>query len=187
MTQASDRKRLFAKNWLSGMNKTEAAIAAGYSEKTAQVKGSQLSRDPAVLEAIAVANAVTPDRHKAALPEGINTDKFAEAVQSLAVSDRVKNVAKPSAPPPAAPGFMVPGTSLAEIEPTDDPKEFLRRVMNNDDVDLKVRLDAAKKLIDFTHKKPGEAGKKEERNDAAKKVAGSFTANMPPKLKAVGV
>lgn len=145
-----------------------------------------MSRDPAVLEAIAVANAVTPDRHKAALPEGINTDKFAEAVQSLASNDKVKTVQKPAAPAPQAGGFMQPGIVLAEIEQTDDPKEFLRRVMNNDGVDLKVRLDAAKKLIDFTHKKPGEAGKKEERNDAAKKIAGGFVANQPPKLKAVG-
>ncbi|WP_432762538.1 terminase small subunit, partial [Escherichia coli] len=38
---------------MSGKNKTASAIAAGYSAKTARVKGSQLAKDPEVLAFIA--------------------------------------------------------------------------------------------------------------------------------------
>ncbi|HAH9936575.1 TPA: terminase small subunit [Escherichia coli] len=40
------QKRKFALALMSGKNKTASAIAAGYSAKTARVKGSQLAKDP---------------------------------------------------------------------------------------------------------------------------------------------
>ncbi len=43
------QKRKFALALMSGKNKTASAIAAGYSAKTARVKGSQLAKDPEVL------------------------------------------------------------------------------------------------------------------------------------------
>ncbi|MGK3686963.1 terminase small subunit, partial [Escherichia coli] len=46
-------KRKFALALMSGKNKTASAIAAGYSAKTARVKGSQLAKDPEVLAFIA--------------------------------------------------------------------------------------------------------------------------------------
>ncbi|SQS79836.1 transcriptional regulator PchABC-homolog [Escherichia coli] len=39
------QKRKFALALMSGKNKTASAIAAGYSAKTARVKGSQLAKD----------------------------------------------------------------------------------------------------------------------------------------------
>lgn len=42
------RKKKFAQALKKGMTQREAAIEAGYSEKTAQVKGSQLAKDPDV-------------------------------------------------------------------------------------------------------------------------------------------
>lgn len=47
------QKRKFALALMSGKNKTASAIAAGYSAKTAVVKGSQLAKDPEVLAFIA--------------------------------------------------------------------------------------------------------------------------------------
>ncbi|KNA40569.1 hypothetical protein ERYG_05097 [Escherichia coli M114] len=47
------QKRKFALALMSGKNKTASAIAAGYSAKTARVKGSQLAKDPEVLAFIA--------------------------------------------------------------------------------------------------------------------------------------
>lgn len=67
-----------------------------------------------------------------------------------------------------------------------DPQLFLMALMNDISADVKVRADAAKALMPFMHQKKGEAGKKEERADAAKKVAGRFSPSAPPKLVAAG-
>lgn len=64
-----------------------------------------------------------------------------------------------------------------------DPKVFLLALMNDLEADVKLRADAAKALMPFMHTKPGEVGKKDERQDAAKKAAsGKFGASAPPKL-----
>jgi len=48
---------------------------------------------------------------------------------------------------------------------------------------VKLRADAAKALLPFMHQKIGEGGKKDAKQDAAKKVsAGKFGASAPPKL-----
>lgn len=41
-------------------------------------------------------------------------------------------------------------------------------------------------LLPYVHGKKGEGGKKEQRQEAAQKVAGRFSAASPPKLAAVG-
>lgn len=70
---------------------------------------------------------------------------------------------------------------------TDDPKEFLTAVMNHPGVDGKLRIDAARTLLPFTHAKLAEQGKKVERANAAKEAgAGKFAAAQPPKLALVG-
>jgi len=51
------------------------------------------------------------------------------------------------------------------------PLEYMRSVMNEIEEDPKLRLDAAKALASYTVSKPGEKGKKEERQAAADKVA----------------
>nr|EMB6209864.1 terminase small subunit [Morganella morganii] len=43
------QKKKFADALKKGMTQREAAVEAGYSEKTARVKGSQLARDPDVI------------------------------------------------------------------------------------------------------------------------------------------
>jgi phage terminase small subunit len=78
---------------------------------------------------------------------------------------------------------------LAEVPlpNTDDPKQFLTAVMNHPGVDGRLRIDAAKTLLPFTHAKLAEQGKKVERANAAKEAgAGKFAAAQPPKLALVG-
>ena len=67
-----------------------------------------------------------------------------------------------------------------------DPVHFLEAVMVNQTLDAKLRIDAAKALLPYKHHKLGEGGKKEQRNEAAKKVAGRFSPAPPPKLVATG-
>lgn len=69
--------------------------------------------------------------------------------------------------------------------PAADPLEFMRQMMNDLEADPKLRLDAAKALAAFTVTKPGEAGKKDQKADAAKQAGqGRFSA-APPPLRAV--
>ena len=63
------------------------------------------------------------------------------------------------------------------------PLEFLLSVMNDNDVDDKLRLDAAKTAAQYCHPKKGEGGKKDERQDAADKArTGKFAPSAPPRL-----
>lgn len=49
---ASDKMELFAREYVKDYNATQAAIRAGYSEKTASSQGSRLLKNPKVLELI---------------------------------------------------------------------------------------------------------------------------------------
>jgi phage terminase small subunit len=66
----------------------------------------------------------------------------------------------------------------------DDPVEFFKNVMNDMTADPKLRLDAAKELARYTVAKPGEATKKESKQEAAEKIAkgGKFGASVSPRL-----
>ena len=75
---------------------------------------------------------------------------------------------------------------VVEFSANGDPKKFLVELMNDPAVDVRIRSDAAKALMPFVHQKLGEGGKKEERQEAAKKVAGRFAQSAPPKLVAAG-
>ena len=63
----------------------------------------------------------------------------------------------------------------------DDPLVFFKSMMNDLVAHPKLRLEAAKALAAFTAPKPGESGKKEQKADAAQRVAsGSFKTSAPP-------
>ena len=77
-------------------------------------------------------------------------------------------------PPPEMPMAAAAGDDL-------DPKNFLLTVMNDEEADPRLRMDAAKALLPFVHQKLGEGGKKDARLDSAKKAgAGKFSAAAPP-------
>lgn len=68
-----------------------------------------------------------------------------------------------------------------------DPKIFLLALMNDLEADVKLRADAAKALMPFMHSKLGEGGKKELKQEGARKAAGGkFAPAAPPKLVAAG-
>lgn len=84
--------------------------------------------------------------------------------------------ALPPAASPARPTF-----DLNRALQHTDPKTFLMAAMNDIELGEKLRIDAAKALMPFVHKKPGEIGKKEEKLEAAQKAAGGrFGAPPPP-------
>ncbi|MGE0936419.1 terminase small subunit [Yersinia enterocolitica] len=53
MAKLTDKQELFAREYLKDLNATQAAIRAGYSEKTAQVQSSRLLSNVMVQECIA--------------------------------------------------------------------------------------------------------------------------------------
>ncbi|MFT0533941.1 terminase small subunit [Castellaniella hirudinis] len=65
-----------------------------------------------------------------------------------------------------------------------DPQDFLKALMNDVSEDMKLRLDAAKALMPFTHERKGEASKKSAKEDAANKaMQGRFAVPAAPRLQ----
>lgn len=66
----------------------------------------------------------------------------------------------------------------------DDPIEFFKQVTNDLEADPKLRLEAAKAWAAYTVAKPGEAGKKTQRQEKADQAssAGKFGVRKAPKL-----
>ena len=63
------------------------------------------------------------------------------------------------------------------------PLEFLLSVMNDNEIDDRLRIDAAKTAAQYCHLKKGDGGIKDAKQDAAKKAgAGKFGASAPPRL-----
>lgn len=61
------------------------------------------------------------------------------------------------------------------------PLEFLLAVMNDNEIDDRLRIDAAKTAAQYCHLKKGDGGIKDEKQEAAKKAgAGKFGAAPPP-------
>jgi hypothetical protein len=89
--------------------------------------------------------------------------------------------ARDNSGPDKKPAELIDSTELQ----TDDPVEFLRALMRDSRVDIKLRQDSAKRLLMLT--KAGKpSGKKGERAEAAETASeGKFSALPAPKLRAV--
>ena len=155
-------QRKFVDARKAGATMTEAAIKAGLSEKTAKSAGSRLGKHPAVIAAMSESTS-TQRRRK---------DRTKQKGEVLTQQQPAATAVAPPTEPPAM--FY------------EDPKDYLRFVMNDEGANPRLRNDAAKALLAVEHKKPVEVGKKAARNEAAKKVAGRFACGEPPKLVAAG-
>ena len=73
--------------------------------------------------------------------------------------------------------------ALADLAKHVDPLDFLLAVMRDDFTDKDTRIKAAALALPFVHTKPGEAGKKESKQQAAASAAtGKFAVPMAPRL-----
>jgi phage terminase small subunit len=152
----NSKKRLFADAVLAGKSNRDAAIAAGYSPPTASAAGSRLVKDKDVV-------AYLSERRK----KGAGRPKKQQTTEDAAMTSAA----------------VAAGFDLSAILTFSDPKAFLLAAMNDQNTEPKLRIDAAKTLMPFVHAKVGEAGKKDAKADAAKKVgAGKFASTAPPKL-----
>ncbi len=173
------QKRKFALALMSGENKTASAIAAGYSAKTARVKGSQLAKDPEVLAFMARKQCET-----------VEVDEVPVYRQKKSAPEEKKCCRQPAekktpvSPPPEDGQSLPPLTGVDYMEDgLPDPVKAMGRILvENIVIDPKLALDAAYKLAQFTHHKKGDAGKKSAKGDAAKKAADRFAVPSPPRL-----
>ena len=74
---------------------------------------------------------------------------------------------------------------LPKLPASNDPLVFLLALVNEPAADMRLRLDAAVALMPYVHAKTGEAGKKDEKLEAAKEVASGKCASMKPPVRLV--
>ena len=156
------KSKAFAQAVADGMSNKDAAISAGYSEKTAAQQGSKLSKNPeiiAYIEKLTSAKKLTPKSKK------LTSEK---PNQNTAV--QVVKVEKIESGPEQVHGQFV-GRDEVAIGAPEDPLEYLKSVWMNEFEDSKLRLDAAKAAMPYIHGKVAEKGKKETKADEAKAAA----------------
>ncbi len=82
--------------------------------------------------------------------------------------------------PPKAP-YPLDGTLNSEAY--FDPAKFLLAIVNDPAIETRLRVEAAKALLPFTHRRLNWMGKKEVQEiDAKEAGSGKFKASAPPKL-----
>lgn len=172
------KKMAFCEAKDMGMNSTKAAIYAGYSEKCAKQAGYRLCKDPDVIayatRAKRVKNTAKSKPYKSAIEKIVKTAKKS----AVAAAEERKE--------PEPETVTVTINEENPVLLTSDPLEFMARLMNDASLDERLRLDAAKALAAYKCPKPGELGKKERKDEQAKKIANKFAQSLPPKLVAVG-
>ncbi len=142
------KMKAFAQAVVDGLSNKDAAISAGYSEKSAMQQGSKLANNPEIIAYIDQFKSVkklTPKSEKLTLKKPkVNSVDSGENDNPL--DD--ENYAK------------------------DDPLQFLLDVMNKSD-DMFMRVNAAKAALPYVHGKVADKGKKEAKAEEAKKAAQS--------------
>jgi phage terminase small subunit len=162
------KKRRFIDALREGASKKDAAIAAGYSEKTASAAGSRLAKDLDVIAELHKLNALGPVKN------AVNKNDGAQAGQD-----------SPNGPKVSAQDDGESRFDLSRALNYSDPKAYLLAAMNDHEMDPKLRVDAAKSLMPFMHQRKGETGKKENKLEEAKDAAGGRYGTGKPPLRSV--
>ena len=149
------KSKAFAQAVVDGMSNKDAAISAGYSEKTAMQQGSKLAKLP---EVIAYIEKLT------------SAKKLTSTKPKQNANVQVVKVEKMESGPEQVHGQFVGRDEIA-IGSHEDPLEYLKSVWMNERADEKLRLDAAKAGLPYVHGKVADKGKKETKTDEAKAAA----------------
>ena len=137
----TEKMKKFARAINNGATNKEAAISAGYAEKTASQQGSKLRNDSEIIVYIEKLKAEKEGRSLTSEKPKVKTISTHEDDNPLDDEDYAK----------------------------DDPLQFLIDVMNKSD-DMFLRFNAAKAALPYVHGKVAEKGKKETKADEAKKA-----------------
>ncbi len=160
--------KAFAQAVADGMSNKDAAISAGYSEKTAMQQGAKLSKNPeiiAYIEKLTSAKKLTPKSKK------LTSEKLE---QSNPI--QVVKVEKIESGPEQVHGQFVGRDEIA-IGSHEDPLEYLKSVWMDKEQDEELRVACAKAALPYVHGKVADKGKKQtkaEEAQAAAKGGGKF-------------
>lgn len=138
----TEKMKKFARAIVDGATNKEAAISAGYAEKTASQQGSKLKNDSEIIVYIEKLKAEKEGRSLTPTKTQVKPDSSGEDDNPLSNDNYAK----------------------------DDPLQFLIDVMNNSE-DMFLRFNAAKAALPYVHGKVAEKGKKETKQDKAKEGA----------------
>lgn len=155
------KSKAFAQAVLDGMSNRDAAIHAGYSEKSASTKGSMLSKDPDVIEYI---NKL--ENKSASEKEAPKSASLPKVIQAVKIKPEYEE----------ASGEFVGRDEIA-IGSKDDPLEYLKSVWTDECEERELRLAAARAALPYVHGKVADKGKKltkAEDAKAAAKAGGKF-------------
>lgn len=157
----TDKKRRFADALLSGVSKTQAAINAGYSVKTAAQAGSKLAKDKDVI---------------GYLQRSGSFEWFTNQAESGA--KRVKSEVKKVNFETEKVNYLP--ASVDSVSPFDSRALLERIARDNEKLNPDLAAKIALGLMPYDHPKK-DIGKKEAKENAAKQIAmGKFSASAAP-------
>ena len=162
------KSKAFAQAVVDGMSNKDAAISAGYSEKTAMQQGSKLAKLPEVIAYIAKLKA---DKKLTSKDEKLTSSK-----PKPTANVQVVKVEKIESGPEQVHGQFVGRDEIA-IGSHEDPLEYLKSVWMDEDQDKELRVACAKAALPYVHGKVADKGKKQtkaEEAQAAAKGGGKF-------------
>lgn len=155
--ELNDKHHIFAKSKAGGASNKDAAIAAGYKAGSAMQQGSRLASNKDIqklIEHYQAQHAELTSVPALATPTQHPTGHDVEAIQK-----RFDDEGGVSAPSP-----------LDDINTT-DPLDWLLGVMVCKGLDDGMRIDAAKAALPYKHAKIGAQGKKEGKEELAKRIS----------------
>lgn len=203
--EQEQRYQIFAAAIVAGKSKREAAIAAGYSEKSASQEGSRQFKREEVQRWIAhYRNETSTSQVQVVVPQQTQKQPESDVSSSYRMDFEPprKNIIKDNDPNQPQEHFVLIKEDIgnAEIHKTvkivgtiytvdgtdydrTDPKDFLSLVHLGVISPSKAQLDAARAALPFEHAKQGEIGKKDSEQQAAQHVmyGNRFAPNIAPK------
>ncbi|MFH4054519.1 terminase small subunit [Acinetobacter baumannii] len=140
----TEKMEKFALAIVDGKTNKEAAISAGYAEKTASAAGARLAKDPEIIVYIEMLKAKKEGR-------SLTSDR-----PNVKPENKPENSGENENP---IEEFQFEG---------DDPLDFLIKVMNFNGNKLPLRMQAAIAALPYKHGKVAEKGKKETKAETAR-------------------
>ncbi|HHP8316907.1 terminase small subunit [Acinetobacter baumannii] len=140
----TEKMEKFALAIVDGKTNKEAAISAGYAEKTASAAGARLAKDPGIIVYIEMLKAQKEGR-------SLTSDS-----PKVKLKDTPENSGEDEDP---IEEFQFEG---------DDPLDFLIKVMNFNGNKLPLRMQAAIAALPYKHGKVAEKGKKQTKAETAR-------------------
>lgn len=187
-------KMLFAQAVFEGKTNKAAAIAANLSPKTAEQAGARLAKDKEVIEYVNRLRLMAESGQQKdksdpidnfssqnwdvitpADGEKISTETIMREVDKAMSQDKSRGRGNCDDIPD------MDESDIVIIPPCGgDPQKFLEALLDNNLVDVKTRVDAAKALMPYKYRKLGEMGKKELKDEAAKGSVEKFAPRPAP-------